>query len=83
MITDTIFDHKNPSISNSLGGLQKEAGKKIGMLTSDILDAASNQVETGRQYIKSNPFSGIAIAAAAGLVTGSIMTLVMKTRNSK
>lgn len=60
--------------------MSHEAGSKIGAMASEFAHSASEYVETGRGYVKSNPGKSVAIAAAAGLVAGSLITLAMSRR---
>jgi len=56
------------------------AGKGIKILASDVADRAKGYVSTSRKYVKENPGKGLAIATAAGIVTGSLITLAMREK---
>ncbi len=57
------------------------AGEMIGSMASDLADSATTYVRASGDFVKDNPARGIAIAAAAGLVAGSILTLAMRRRH--
>lgn len=77
------FDVKNKSIPQEghLEKLSHDAGKKMGAMTSDFTNKASDYVKTGRDYVKEHPTTGVAIAAAAGLVAGSLLTIALKRKH--
>jgi ElaB/YqjD/DUF883 family membrane-anchored ribosome-binding protein len=58
-----------------------DAGKKVGAIASDFSAAAMDYAKTGREYVKENPGKGIAMAAMAGLLTGSLLTIAMRRRH--
>ena len=73
----------NSSIINGVHPLEKiahNAGEKIGMMASDFAKTTSNSVKSSREYVQANPLKGVAFAAAAGLITGSLLTVVMRSR---
>ncbi len=70
----------NVKIEDQLVKFSSEAGKKFGAMASDIADTTSEYIETGREYVKQNPAKGIAIAAGAGLVIGSLITMALKRK---
>lgn len=69
--------HGNPT-EVGLEQLAKDAGKKVGDMGSEIAAKASTYVKTGREYVAENPVKGVAIAAAAGAVVGSLLTLGLR-----
>lgn len=58
-----------------------DAGKKIGAMASDFTNKTSDYVKTSRDYVKENPATGVAIAAAAGVVAGSLLTMALRRRH--
>jgi ElaB/YqjD/DUF883 family membrane-anchored ribosome-binding protein len=58
-----------------------DAGKKVGAYATDFANATMDYAKTGQEYVKANPGKGIAIAAAAGLLTGSLLTMAMRRRH--
>lgn len=58
-----------------------DAGKKIGAMASDFTNKTSDYVKTSRDYVKENPTAGVAIAAAAGVVAGSLLTMALRSRH--
>lgn len=70
--------------ARNLGGSIEEAshamGERAGALASQMASSVNEYVKTGREYVQENPAKGIAIAAAAGLVTGSLLTMAFRGR---
>jgi ElaB/YqjD/DUF883 family membrane-anchored ribosome-binding protein len=61
-----------------LSKIAGNAGQKIGKVASDIATAATSRIQLGRDYIVENPAKGVAIAAATGVVVGSLLTMAMR-----
>ena len=76
-------DFKNRALGaeNHLEKFAQEAGQKIGTAASGLATSASEYVKTSREYVKENPAKGVAIAAAAGAVVGSLLTWAMRRRD--
>lgn len=75
-------DFKNKSaqgLEDQFSKISRDAGKKIGTFASDVVNSTSRYVNTSRDYVAENPVKGIAIAAAAGAVVGSILTMTMRS----
>ena len=68
------------NVSSKIEKFSHDAGQKVGALTSQLQDGASEYVETGRDYIKQNPIQAAAYAAGAGLVLGSLLTLALRRK---
>lgn len=60
--------------------MSAEAGQKVGVIVADIGKSTTQYVQTSREYVQENPIKGIAIAAAAGLVAGSLLTLALRKK---
>lgn len=78
------YDTKSKSLSSSDSSLDKfprDATRKLGSMASEFSDRTSEYVRTGREYVKEHPTTGVAIAAAAGLVAGSLLTMVFRRRH--
>jgi ElaB/YqjD/DUF883 family membrane-anchored ribosome-binding protein len=60
--------------------MSHDAGAKVGAMATNLADSANEYVETGRDYVKHNPGRSVAIAAATGLVVGSLITLAMRRK---
>jgi ElaB/YqjD/DUF883 family membrane-anchored ribosome-binding protein len=56
------------------------AGKKVGQMASDISNTTTDYVKNSRAYVRSNPIAGVSIAATAGLMVGSLMTMAFSKR---
>lgn len=75
------FKHNNPNEEISLESLSQSTGKKLGTMTSDLAHSSNEYVKSGRKFVVENPMKGVAIAAAAGAVIGSLMTLAIRKRH--
>lgn len=93
----SIFNTEANSKINSLGSelknkivngehhlerLAHETGEKVGNMASDFASTTADSVKAGKEYVQEHPLKGIAIAAAAGLVTGSLLTMAMSSRRN-
>ena len=74
------MDTKVFSPENQLEKTAQNAGRKIGAITSDIAHSTSQYVKNGREYVAENPVKGIALAAMAGAMVGSLITISMRRR---
>jgi ElaB/YqjD/DUF883 family membrane-anchored ribosome-binding protein len=77
------FKNKVLPTENSLGKMSHDMGERLGTMASNVSDSASEYVQTGRQYVKENPAKGLAIAMAAGVVAGSLVTLALRRRSHR
>jgi ElaB/YqjD/DUF883 family membrane-anchored ribosome-binding protein len=72
------FLNKLPTSPDQLENMVHKAGEKAGELTSNFAETATSKFESGRSYVKENPIKGVAIAAAAGIATGSLLTMMFR-----
>lgn len=79
---DSSRNFKNqPSFSEmSLEGKAHQVGEKLGSAVSNFANTSSNYLKSGQSYVSHNPSKGVAIAAATGLVLGSLLTVIMRRR---
>jgi ElaB/YqjD/DUF883 family membrane-anchored ribosome-binding protein len=68
------------SAEKSLDKISRNAGEKIGAVASGITNSASEYIRTSSQYVRDNPVRGVAVAAAAGVIAGSLLTIAMRRR---
>lgn len=83
MATETSNKLNSTSMGKAeehLFNISNTTGKRFGVMASDLADNASQQLKHGRDYVKDNPVKGVAIAAATGLVVGSLVTMVMRRK---
>lgn len=73
----------NLAIEDQLSRVESSPGKKMGEMASDFVSTASGHLKTSREYVVENPGKGIIIAAATGLVIGSLITMAIRSSNSK
>jgi ElaB/YqjD/DUF883 family membrane-anchored ribosome-binding protein len=75
-------DFKN-KILNAEHGFEKmaqNAGEQAGAMASDFARKTATSMKSSQEYVKENPIKGVAIAAAAGLFAGSLITMAMRSR---
>lgn len=65
---------------SSIGEMVQESGEKMGALASDIYSSTADSIESGTSYVTRHPLKGAAVAAAAGLVAGSLLTAALRGR---
>lgn len=56
-------------------------GERVGSALSDFSTGAEDYMDYTRSYVKSNPLQSILIAAATGVVVGSVLTMASRSRN--
>ena len=67
--------------SNGMIADQKNRSQNIENLMEkpfDLAQSAAESLKTGRAYVKDNPIKGVAVAAAAGLVAGGLLTVLFR-----
>lgn len=75
------FSSKMQSAENQVGKMVYDSGERIGAFASDIANSTLDKVKAGKDYVQDNPYKGIAIAAAAGLVAGALLTSISRSRH--
>ena len=58
----------------------RQMGRQAGEFMNRAKKSANGYVETAREYVNEKPGRSLAISAAAGVATGSILTLTMRRR---
>ena len=58
----------------------QEKAQSLGEMASTFASTTSNYLKSGKDYVKANPNKSVAIAAAAGIVTGSLVSMAMRKR---
>lgn len=76
----TDFKSKVMNGEHQLEKMAKGAGERVGAMASDFANTTADSMKLGREYVKENPVKGVAIAAATGLVVGSLLTMIMGSR---
>ncbi len=80
--TNSNQDYKTKNAGeNGLEKLSRDSGKRLGNVAAGFAHSTTEYVKSGREYVSENPVSGVAIAAAAGAVVGSILTMSMRRRH--
>jgi len=75
------FKHTMEGAGDKLEQMSHDTGKKIGAIASDFVSTTSGYAKAGRDYVKENPATGVAIAAAAGLVLGSVLAMAGRRKH--
>lgn len=60
--------------------MAQNAGERVGAAATDFAKTAADSMKSSREYVIDNPVKGVAYAAAAGLVAGSLLTMVLRRR---
>ncbi len=68
------FSHKIENSNNQLEKMAYDSGEKIGAAASNFATIAMDSVASSRDYVKENPYKGVAIAMATGMVVGSFLS---------
>lgn len=74
------FANKIMGTESSLEKMSHDAGEKVRAMASDFESRASGYLKAGRNYVQENPVRSFAMAALAGLITGSVVTYAMSGR---
>lgn len=68
------------SLAERFESFSHEAGKKIGTLASSVSDSTNEVLEASRSYIREKPLRTTAIAAAAGLAAGLVISMFARRK---
>jgi ElaB/YqjD/DUF883 family membrane-anchored ribosome-binding protein len=74
------YKSKMQSADDQLGKMSYHVGERVGAMATNLANTTSEYVKSSRDYIHDNPGKSVAIAATAGIVAGSLMTMVMHRR---
>lgn len=74
------FKNKIQGADMNLEKMAHSAGESIGTMATEFADSTAEYVQTGRVYVKENPGKSLALAAATGLVFGSLLTLIARRK---
>lgn len=69
---------KAQGAERQLERMSNQAGERIGEWASTIANSATEYAKVSRDYVQENPVKSVAIAAATGIVVGSLFTLAMR-----
>lgn len=72
---------KIPASQDQVESFVNRAGEKAGEITTSFTQTANETIENSREYVKANPLKGVAIAAAAGLAVGSLLTMMLSRKD--
>ncbi len=72
--------YKAHESKNQLSQMAYDSGEKIGSVASDFASSAMDTVRYSQEYVKKNPYKGVAIAATAGIFAGTVLSSLMRGR---
>lgn len=77
-----MSDYKNKSSGRDqqVEKMAQTAGEQVGAMAADFAHSTSETMKVSRDYVKENPVKGVALAAATGLVVGSLLTIALRPR---
>jgi ElaB/YqjD/DUF883 family membrane-anchored ribosome-binding protein len=78
---DNDIKNKFQAGEKTLMKVSHDTGERIGSMATRISDSATDYVKSSQAYIKQNPTKSVAMAAAAGIVAGSLISFVSRRRN--
>ncbi len=78
----TEFKNKIQDTGHMLASSAQDLRQPAAAISSGFASAASDSMKYSRDYVKENPAKGVAIAAATGLVAGSLLTMMMSGRKN-
>ncbi len=74
------YKTKNQGL-NSLEHFSRDSGKIVGDMAGNLARSTNHYVKSSRDFVRDNPTTGVAIAAAAGALVGSLVTMGMRRRH--
>ena len=76
------FKKKVLNSDHQIEKFAQSAGERVGEMASNLANSTADTMRSSREYVAENPVKGVAIAAAAGLVAGSLLTLAIRSRKN-
>ncbi len=80
MLDNHDYKGKPNDFEKNLKAISNQAEKKIEGVASRFSSAVPGYLQRGQGYVSEHPMKGVAIAAAVGLVVGSLVTLAVKRK---
>jgi ElaB/YqjD/DUF883 family membrane-anchored ribosome-binding protein len=75
------IEGKMANLEKRLERMSHEAGEKLGEMVSEVKGSAVDSVEKSREYVQDHPGKSVAIAAAAGLVAGALLSYALRRKS--
>lgn len=69
------------TVEKRLEKATREAGEQLGSMVSQVAHSTEDAYLSGRKYVEDNPVRSTVIAAAAGVVLGGFLTMLLRGRN--
>lgn len=79
--TASEFKNRIDGAEKGLEKMARDVGQNVGAMAMDFEQTATKYLKTSREYVQENPAKSVAIAAAAGIVAGGLLTLAMTKRH--
>lgn len=67
--------------STSVEAISHSLGSRVGAVASNVSEKAADYVTTTREYVKDHPLQSVFIAAAGGVILGSLATIVSRSKH--
>lgn len=58
----------------------RDKGQSFGDMASTLASTTSSYLKSSKEYVKQNPNKSVVMAAVAGIVTGSLLSMAMRKR---
>jgi ElaB/YqjD/DUF883 family membrane-anchored ribosome-binding protein len=59
--------------------IAQNTGETLGAMATDIANTTADSMKSSREYVKENPVKGVTMAVVAGVATGSLLTMAMRS----
>ncbi len=74
------FKDKVQNAEKYMEKISHDVSEKVKTKADDLANSTLEYVKNGQAYVRQNPVKGVAVAVAAGMAIGSLMTLIMQRR---
>lgn len=74
------FRNKIKDNDHQLEKFVTRTGETVSAVASDVTSRTADTIRSSKEYVKENPVKGVALATAAGLMLGSFLTRMMRSK---
>ena len=78
---ESTVNASKATASKNIDQFSQEVGVKAGQMAHNFSDTASSYVQSSRDYVQQHPVRSIGMAAAVGLITGSLLTMATRRKD--
>ncbi len=75
------IEGKMADLEKRLERMSREAGEKLGEMVSEVKGSTVDSAKKSREYVQDHPGKSVAIAAAAGLVAGALLSYALHRKS--